>query len=125
MKNKNPEKRHYVRVGASVLTSYKIINASKEKESEIAAKNISGDGIKIPSKKRLEPGTLLEITLNFLNENKTITLKAKVIWINSNNNNKKYPYEIGLKFVNISSAQRTELSNYVQYLDREGLLKNL
>ena len=124
MKKQNPEKRHYIRVGASISASYKMLDTSKE-EMDLVAGNISGSGIKIPVEKKLKLGTLLEIKLNFLNENKKITLKAKVIWVNPDRDSKKYPYKAGLEFVNINFAQRTMLSNYAQYLNRKELLDGL
>ena len=124
MKKRNPERRHYVRVGTSILVSYKVIGGEK-KAKGITAKNISGSGIKIPAKKKLKLGVLLGMKLNFLNENKTITLKTKVIRVNPNRSSKKYPYEIGLEFIDIDLTQRTKLSNCVQYLDRERLLEDL
>lgn len=124
MKKQNPEKRHYIRVGASILVNYKVLDENKGEEG-LTAENVSGSGMRIPVKKKLKLGTLLEVKLKFLNENKATALKAKVIWINRNRRSKKYPYEAGLEFVSIDFAQRTKLSNYVQYLDREELLKDI
>ncbi len=124
MKKQNPEKRHYIRVETSILVNYKVLDASKGEEG-LTAENVSGSGIKIPVKKKLKLGTLLEVKLKFLNENKATALRAKVIWINHSRSDKKYPYEAGLEFINIDFAQRTKLSNYFQYLDREELLKDI
>jgi len=123
MKEKSPERRHYIRVGTLMVLSYNVLGIHKE-EKKLASKNISGGGIKLSIKERLKVGALLEVKLGLLKENKTIIFKAKVVWVNPNHDNKEYPYEVGLKFININFAQRTQLSNYVQYLDRNELLKD-
>lgn len=123
MKEKSPERRHYIRVGTLMVLSYNVLGIHKE-EKKLASKNISGGGIKLSIKERLKVGTLLEVKLELLKENKKITFKAEVVWVNPNHNNKEYPYEVGLQFININFAQRTQLSNYVQYLDRNELLKD-
>ena len=123
MKEQNPERRRYIRVGASILASYIVLDIHK-KRKKLAAKDISGCGIRSFIKERLKPGTLLEVTLKLLKENKKIILKARVVWLNPSPAGKKYSYEAGLEFINIDFAQRTRLSNYLQYLDREELLKD-
>ena len=123
MKEHNPERRHYIRVGTSILASYIVLDIYK-KRNKLAAKVISGGGVTGLIKERLNPGTLLEVTLELPKENKKIVLKARVVWISPNRAGKKYSYKAGLEFINIDFAQRTRLSNYLQYLDREELFKD-
>jgi len=123
MKEQNPERRRYIRVGTSMLVSYIVLDKHKEKK-KLTSKDISGGGIKLFIKEQLKPGTLLEVILELLKENKKIILEARVVWINPSCAGKKHFYEVGLEFINIDFAQRTRLSNYVQYLNREELLKD-
>lgn len=116
------ERRKYIRVGKSLLVSYTVIDAA-EGYRETVTRNISGGGIRLPLKEKLAIGTLLKLELELLKEKKRIQLEAKVIWIRPNPEDKGFPYEAGIEFINIGFAERTMLSNCVQYLDRDRLLK--
>ena len=123
MQEQNPEKRHHIRVGTSILASYIVLEVYR-KGKKLTSQDISGGGVRILIEERLKPGALLEVTLRLLKEDKKIILKARIVWIKPGQTDKKYSYEAGLEFINIDFAQRTRLSNYLQYLNREELLKD-
>ncbi len=109
-------------MGESLLISYAVIDAAQKHWKSIT-KNISGGGIKLPLKEELAVGSLLKVELELLKEKKRIRLEAKVIWVKPNPEDKNFPYEAGIEFVNIGFAERTMISNCVQYLNRAELLK--
>lgn len=122
MEQNKSERRRHGRVGQLLCVSYAVINR-RQKNRELIVKNISGGGMKIPLKENLIVGTLLEVQLELLKEKKKILLKAKIVWIKPASSGKKYLYEAGVEFINVDSAERTMISNCVQYLNRDELLK--
>ncbi len=116
------ERRRYVRVNKSLLVTYIPIDAAR-KPSQSVIKNISGGGIKLPLKEELAAGALLRLELELLKEEKRLQLEARVVWVRPNPENRKFPYEGGIEFINITQAERTMLSNCAQYLNRAELLK--
>jgi c-di-GMP-binding flagellar brake protein YcgR len=122
MKEKDQERRDYIRVGRSLLLSYKVIDAPDGHEQSFT-RDISGAGMKIPFKEKPMVGTLLEIELDFIKEKKKIKFKGKVVRVKSVADERSYPYEAGIAFIDITPEKRTMLSNYVQYLNRHQLLR--
>ena len=122
MKQTGPERRRYIRVGLSLLVGYTVIDVPQE-HKELITKDISGGGMKLPLKEKLGVGTLLKVQLELLKEKKRILLEAKVVWVKPTPDDKEYPYEAGIEFINIGFAKRSMISNCVQYLNREELLK--
>ena len=122
MGHADEERRQYVRVGLSTLVSYTVI-AMPEKHKESVSGDISGGGMRLPLKEELSTDTVLELKLELLKKKKNILLKAVVVWVRPRINDKEYPYEVGIEFLNIGLAERTMLSNCIQYLNRKDLLK--
>lgn len=122
MSKDGSERREYIRIGTELLVSYTVLNTKVENKG-VVTRNVSGAGIRLPLKEKCKIGTLIKINLKFPDEKKTVSFDAKVVWITPSNKNKIYPYEAGAAFVNIDFLKRTKISNYVQYLNREHLLK--
>ncbi len=122
MEQNNSERRKYVRVGVSLLISYIVIDGSQESKESIT-ENISGGGMMIPLKEKLAVGTYLKLQLDLLKKRKKIQLEAKVVWLRPIPDEQGYTYKAGIEFINLNFAKRNVISNYVQYLDREQLLK--
>ena len=120
MEQKNPERRRYFRVALPLLISYTVVDTSMGHKG-FSSKDISGGGMRIPLKEKLAPGTLLEVQLDLLKDEKKILLKAKVIWVNAVSDDVDYPYEAGIEFINIDVSERIMISNCVLY--RAELLK--
>jgi c-di-GMP-binding flagellar brake protein YcgR len=122
MNQKESERRRYIRVGMQISVSYVVFDEVRESKVSIA-KDISGGGMRLPLKEKLTVGTLLELQLELLKQNKTIVLEAKVVWIKPHPEDKDYPYEAGIEFLGIGAVQRSMISNYIQYLNRSELTK--
>ena len=123
MSQTSPNRRQYIRVGLSLMVSYSVFDAAGKKDKDLIAGDISGGGIRLPLREKLAVGTLLDMQLEFVDEKKKILLEAKIAWVKPNPSSKEYPYEAGVEFVNIDSIERNMVSNCIQYLSREELLK--
>jgi len=118
--HKGPDRRKYFRVALPLLVSYTVVDAPQEIK-ELYPKDISGSGMRIPLKENLGVGTLLKVELDLLKDEKKIQLDAKVIWASPVPDDRQYPYEAGIEFINVDLADRIMISNCVLY--RAELLK--
>ncbi|MBN3039478.1 MAG: PilZ domain-containing protein [Candidatus Omnitrophica bacterium] len=116
------ERRKFVRVGESLLLSYRTLSA-QEAHQESFSNDISGGGVKMPFKEEPKVGDILELSIELLKEKKRMLLEAKVIWVKANPDDKSHPYQAGLEFTNIGLREKSMLSNYLQYLNRYALLR--
>jgi c-di-GMP-binding flagellar brake protein YcgR len=118
--HKGPDRRKYFRVALPLLVSYTVVDVPQEIK-ELYAKDISGSGMRIPLIDNLAVGTLLKVELDLLKEERKIQLDAKVIWVSPVPDDRQYPYEAGIEFINVDLADRIMISNCVLY--RAELLK--
>ena len=121
MKYQGPERRAHIRIGKSLVVTYAVIDVEEAFEASLS--NVSGGGMRLPLKNKLVPGTRLKIKLELLKEKKRIQLEGRVIWVRPSREDNNFPYEAGVEFINIDFAKRTMLSNFIQYLNRERLLR--
>ncbi|MFH1678894.1 MAG: PilZ domain-containing protein [Candidatus Omnitrophota bacterium] len=122
MKEGNLERRRYIRMGMLLTASYTVVNKSQEYKESIA-KDVSGGGVRLPLREQLSVGTLLRVQLELEKEEKKIMFDAVVIWVKPVLGAKEYSYEAGIEFINIGPVERNMINNYVQYLNRDELLK--
>ena len=120
MEQTNPERRKYFRVALPLLISYTVVDTPLEHKG-FSSKDISGGGMRLPLKEKLAPGTLLEVQLDLLKDEKKILLKARIIWVKPVPDDVDYSYEAGIEFINIDVSERIMISNCVLY--RAELLK--
>jgi c-di-GMP-binding flagellar brake protein YcgR len=118
--HKGPDRRKYFRVALPLLVSYTVVDVPQETK-ELYAKDISGSGMRIPLNDNLAVGTLLKVELDLLKEERKIQLDAKVIWVSPVPDDRQYPYEAGIEFINVDLVDRIMISNCVLY--RAELLK--
>lgn len=64
----------------------------------------------MPIVQRLEPGTLLELEINFVELDKPIPVIGEIVWLKERKD-VQFPFEIGIKFVKIDPAGRKEIMN--------------
>ena len=120
MEHTGPERRKYFRAILPLRVSYTIVDVPQE-QKEIYTKDISGAGIRLPLERELAAGTLLKVQLDLLKDEKKIELNARVIWVSPVPDDRDYPYEAGIEFIDVGVADRIMISNCVLY--RTELLK--
>ena len=116
------ERRKYFRADLPLKVNYTVIDAPVGYK-QISIKDIGAGGMRLPFKEELAPGTLLDIQLELTKEQKSISLKARVIWVRPIIDNRDYPYEAGLEFIDLDFAKRNMINNYIMYLDKEEFRK--
>jgi hypothetical protein len=72
------ERRRFLRLQSWLTASYQVVGESKPLESII--RNTSAGGLGFLTKSRLAPGTILEVTVVFPDERRTIRFTGEVCW---------------------------------------------
>lgn len=120
------QRRSFFRLDCNLDVKYRIAangpGENKHKYKKAISKNISGSGMLITTKEKIEPDTQLEIllTLDFIT-----VVKAVCVVIRSNmvTGNKESNYETGLHFIDISEKDRNTIVKYI-FKKQRILLKN-
>ena len=106
------ERRRFVRLHDSLKISYKIIGQT-DIVSEQFTDNISGVGISFPLRHRMDPGSIVELTIQIPGHPKLISAVGEVIWLN-HRQEAVFPFVVGIRFSKVSEDEQEELKGYVQ-----------
>ena len=108
------DQREFIRIPDSSEITYGAASLGKKKKSKI--KDISQAGIRFISEEKLEPGAIVDITLNLERVEFSFTAKASVCWVHEIIKNKRY--EVGVKFVDLPDSDVTRLLDYIHSVKR-------
>lgn len=112
------EKRKYVRANGLLNVKYKIPTLQVEGKS--LAVNISGGGIRIHVKTKLESTalpeskTIIELEVTLPNDTLPIFAKGEIVWSSITNTGRKEGFfDTGIKFIEIKDYDRDRIIKYV------------
>jgi hypothetical protein len=108
-----PEHRQRVRLNKNLLVSYQKLNDYMRSPSK--SKDISEEGVCLPVFHRLEVGTTLKMWIDLKDNKGPIVAIGEVAWINRRND-AECPYEAGIKFIEVNSANRDRIAKYISNL---------
>lgn len=111
------EKRQQIRINKSVTVTYEILGNFLG--SSTPSKNISEGGIRLAVYQYLEPQMFLKLWIHIEDLKEPIVAMGQVVWL-ERREDRKYPYEIGIKFTRIAESNRIQLCNYIRRLSGEG-----
>ena len=111
------DKRKTVRVSASLEVSFRKAKSMLGSGGRI--KDISENGICIPSNQYFPINSLLEIEIHFEDFKESIKSLAKVVRI-TNRNNCRFPFELGLEFLDLPSAKWRVIQEYIDSIKDKG-----
>lgn len=107
------EQRQSVRLIKPLLVSYQKLTDYMRSPSR--SKDISDTGICLLVFHSLEVGTTLKLSIDFKDNSTPTTAIGEVVWL-KRRNNAEYPFEAGIKFVEINAANRRKISDYIKSL---------
>ncbi len=107
------ERRKYIRVNDKLHISYKVIT-DPSGLGENLSENISGLGLRLPFRQRLDPGDIIDLFISLPGETGPVAAKGRVVWIN-NQADVLFPYSLGVKFIELSVADQQKLDTYIQH----------
>jgi c-di-GMP-binding flagellar brake protein YcgR len=107
------ERRKFVRLSASVIVDYKVIDTQSVKTTQ--TKNISAGGICIIVYEEIEPETILDLKIYLPDDSSPIQAKGRVVWKKefTFSSDPRARFDIGIEFLEIESFDRERISRYV------------
>ena len=114
------ERRQFVRLQSWMTASYQVVGESRPLES--ITRNTSGGGVGFFTKSRLASGTLLEVTLVFPDQGRTIRFTGEVCWsgpllLQGSSPNPPRAFETGVRFRRIAPEDHAFLLQYSSSLN--------
>ena len=105
------EKRRFGRLSSRMAIQYRKVAGNPAAPTGSLSCDISGGGVRLSSYEFIPRATKLAVELPLEYPTKTINAPARVVWVQK----KPYDdrYDLGLEFVDINSADRNDLVNYV------------
>ena len=116
------EHREYIRLDRSLKVSYKVVDAAGDKEISFT-EDISGGGLRLSLKRRVQPGAFLEVEIYLPEITKPIVVTGEVRWLD-NKDDAEYPFVVGVKFAEIDQLDRGKLLKYIRERREEEITEN-
>ena len=112
-----------MRLQSWLTASYQVIGESKPLES--VTRNTSAGGVGFFTKARLAPGIILDITVVFPDERRTVRFTGEVCWsgpllLEGKTANPPRAFETGIRFLRISPEDQAFLMNYAPERSSDG-----
>ncbi len=104
---KNKRKSQRIRLGVDAECEVEGSNKSKK----LICGKISISGIMIYISEKLAKGTTLELKVKLPTTGKTISVKARIVYILENHNEEYPPFKCGLEFIDLNDKDREQLSS--------------
>lgn len=111
------ERRKYIRIDKALSLSYEILESFLRPSCR--SKDISEGGIRLRIFQRLAPGTALKLWIYLRDFEQPILAVGEVAWLQKQND-KEYPFEVGIRFIEINSSDRDKLSKYIISFSQDG-----
>ncbi|MDD5060592.1 MAG: PilZ domain-containing protein [Candidatus Omnitrophica bacterium] len=103
--NRVIERRRFIRHPISLPLVYKVIKPNTSADGKSETKNISIGGLSFPSKKAVQPDSMIAIRMPF--EDKVFNIKAKVVRCENNSETKLY--DIAVNFFRLHEAFKVKM----------------
>lgn len=106
------ERRHFIRLGMRLSTSYKI--SSSQRVGSALTTDVSPEGVRILTEHALEPGTKLEMTLTLPDRKELLNFEGEVVWSELVPDKASYggAHYVGIRFLKIAGKDRDVLMHY-------------
>lgn len=105
------ERRKYVRLNIPLEINYSIQGKGGQWRKTIT-KNISPNGARFSIEEALSKGAVLELKIKIPPEDKSIPVKAKIVWIEKDLGQEGNVYDTGLEFVQFSEEDKAAFFQY-------------
>ncbi|HOM02076.1 MAG TPA: flagellar brake protein [Acetivibrio sp.] len=124
---KRIQRRDFFRFDCSIPVSYRIVDKpgiydNQRKFTKSYTRDLSGGGVCIRLKERIETGQLLRCELSLNDFNKVSFLGRVVRLTEYDKENDVYKYEIGIKFEEIEEKDRERIISYI-FQEQRRLIK--
>ena len=107
------ERREYIRLSESLKIFYKVLDSQGASRKGSFTEDLSGGGIRFAVNHHLEIGSCIELSLYLLDEKEPVVAQGEVMWLRERDDI-KFPYIVGIKFVDIKPFERGKILNYIR-----------
>ena len=109
------ERRRFVRLQSWLTAHYSVVG--KPQPLQAVTRNTSPGGIGFLTKSRLVPGTVLDVSLEFPEQHRTVRFTGEVRWsgpllLEAGSSSPPHAFETGVRFVTISPDDQAFLMNF-------------
>ena len=112
-KAQKDQRRKSLRAKSSnLIKSTTYTGNAKEQISNLI--DISEGGLQFFSKERIEPDTVLKITVNMAEKKKQVPIITKVMWTRPEKKGQGTGYEVGVSFLEIDPKDRDLINDFVK-----------
>ena len=112
------ERRKFPRIRAELIVRYKILDA-KEQRFDGKTKDISGGGLCLVTRERINPGVVLAMDIKFPHLAEPTLISGRVIWSQKSNLGPSpaghMRFDNGIEFVEINDLDRQRIIEQVKY----------
>ncbi|MFH1784109.1 MAG: PilZ domain-containing protein [bacterium] len=109
------ERRQYIRIKARLYIRYKSLEDEKI-EGHCWSRDISVAGIGVLIKEKLNPGMLMELTIDIQDKQRPLIVRTKVYWQVENPQDEEASeklYRTGMVFVDIGDEKTNRIENLI------------
>lgn len=103
------DKRKFLRFGAFLEG---VFSAENGLDGLIMLTNFSKEGVKASLNRKLSPGTIIKLEIQFPGSIVPLFAKGKIIWIKKGNLDWTYGYDVGLKWQEIVPEDRRRILDF-------------
>ncbi len=125
------QRRQFFRFECSLPVRYRVMDMEPDKNSpeetefiKTITKDLSGGGVSLLLKERMEAGLLLECEL-WLTDTDKISFKGKVVRCSESEVNANYAYEAGIQFYDIDYQDKEKIIKHIFTEQRKLIKKGL
>ena len=113
------ERRQHIRISDSLKVVYQVLKSFRSVTSN--TRDISEGGIRLPILQRLQPGMVIELELHLPDLRKPIRAIGEIVWLKEIED-LKFPFVVGVKFINIDTVSLGKIRDYIKEKSHEGYI---
>ncbi len=113
MRKAAEERRRFIRLEVPVEVKYVIEDDPDQVRRRVATKDLSCDGLRFISERRLNEGAFLDLNLTIPGANNPVHAKGKTIWARKTSTEDAAPFEVGVELVQIEEDNKNTFLKYL------------
>ena len=113
MKRITEERRRFIRLEVPIEVKYVVEEDSDPVRKRVATKDLSCDGLRFISERKLDEGSLLDLNLTIPGATNPVHIKGKAIWSKKLSTEDAAPFEVGVEFVQIEEDNKNTFLKYL------------
>jgi len=106
------ERRKHARLECSMPVQYKKVGVLDSSISKALTRNISEDGVRLVVDEYIPTNSRLTLLISLPFKSKKVKALSKIVW--AKRHSEMSMYDLGIKFVNITTATKRDIADFVR-----------